>query len=108
MSPDLTGCCWREAKGAGIELVGGGGGGGEEEVGVRWRRAEAGVGCGVGGCAYGSIPGRKAVPQPLFDPVTGRTSFCCFGSESATDSKHTTPSVWKHHQQQTRSTPASR
>ena len=27
MSPDLTGCCWREAKGAGIELVGGGGGG---------------------------------------------------------------------------------
>ena len=60
-----------------------------------------------GGGAYGSIPARKVVSQPLFDPVTGRTSICCFGSESATESKHTTPSVWRYHQQQTRSTPAS-
>ena len=46
-----------------------------------------------GGGAYGSIPARKVVSQPLIDPVTGRTSICCFGNKSATESKHTTPSV---------------
>ena len=76
----------------------GGGASQMEEGGVRWRRGESDGGGGPwqglgGGGAYGSIPGRKVVPQPLFDPVTDRTSICCFGSESATESKHTTPSV---------------
>ena len=61
----------------------------------------AGVGGGVGGGAYGSIPAKKVVSKPLLDPVTGRTSICCFGNKSATESKHTTPSVWRYHQQPT-------